>query len=92
VDYELVKFKREIACRNCMMLLVERGTTLAALQDDGRPTRAQSSGGYPMDELQERYWIKCDCGEVARFQTTADAIPIYGSLDGLLPIAVYRDR
>jgi hypothetical protein len=92
VEYELVKFRKDISCKRCSMKLVENGTILAVVDDHGCRVYAQSSGGYTMDELQGRYTLQCDCGEVASFRTTADATPLLGSPEGLLPIPVRRQR
>jgi len=92
MQHELVRFKKEVDCAKCGMRLAERGTILPVLDGDDQPIVAQSSGGYSMDELQERYRMACDCGETTLFRTTDDAVPIFGEPSGPPTIKVHRVR
>lgn len=90
MDFELVKFRREISCSKCNMLLVRRGTFCAVLDESGDPVYMQGTGGLSADELEGVYEIRCDCRHWIEFRTPKDADPYSGTLERTIPVPVRR--
>lgn len=81
MQYEGIRFTKDMRCPACRNLLARKFTYSYVYDESGRPIDYWGIGGLSYEEMEATYAIPCECGGRLEFDTPKHATPYFLAAD-----------